>query len=204
MTEHNQKNFTNLNKKLYLVQDIYTLIYCSFILPISLYNILYNTNIITWKIDLFSYVYFITTGIINLINKEYDFLLHHLVCLGIIWSGNYNNNLEYYIWVSNCYLSEFSNIFLSYKNILRYQKDKISNYKIINNINNFMFILSYFIIRICWIIPITILFSLKNYKNLIYNKFILINISMMIYLNIYWLNKIFKKIKKDFLSIDKK
>ena len=204
MTEHNQKNFTNLNKKLYLVQDIYTLIYCSFILPISLYNILYNTNIITWKIDLFSYVYFITTGIINLINKEYDFLLHHLVCLGIIWSGNYNNNLEYYIWVSNCYLSEFSNIFLSYKNILRYQKDKISNYKIINNINNFMFILSYFIIRICWIIPITILFLLKNYKNLIYNKFILINILMMIYLNIYWLNKIFKKIKKDFLSIDKK
>lgn len=53
-----------------LFQDIYTLLYCMIIIPLSIYNVIYETNIIDWKIDLFSYVYFIITGLITPIYKK--------------------------------------------------------------------------------------------------------------------------------------
>ena len=60
MLQSSLTNPINLEKKkskFGLYQDIYTLIYCTIIIPISIYNLYFETNIIDWKIDLFSYIY---------------------------------------------------------------------------------------------------------------------------------------------------
>ena len=193
----------NIKKKqswIGLFQDIYTLVYCMIIIPLSMYNLIYNTNIIDWKINLFSYVYFIITGLINLYYWELNFVLHHIICIGLIWTGNNNSNIEYHLWISKCYLAEISNIFLSGKNILGYFRIKgyIQN-KIYENVNDALFVLSYFIVRIFLLIPYSFVHLYFNYCNgLIYEyfNFIFINVFMMTLLNIYWCWLIIKKIIK--------
>lgn len=200
------KSFTNpLNiekkKSIYgLYQDIYTLIYCAIIIPISIYNLYYETNIIDWKIDLFSYIYFIITGIINLYYLEYNFILHHLVCIGLIWIGKYNNNLVYYQWLSKCFLAEISNIFLSNKNILKtLRNSNVIQTKMYENINDVLFVVTYFGIRMFYLVPYTFIYLYQNYNSKLkfnYFEFILINVILMVILNLYWSNLIFKKILK--------
>jgi hypothetical protein len=172
----------NIEKKqswLGLFQDTYTLIYCMIIIPLSMYNVIYDTNIIDWKIDLFSYVYFIITVTINLYYWEFNFVLHHIICIGIIWTGNNNTDIDYHLWISKCYLAEISNIFLSSKNILRYFRIKgcIQN-KIYENINDVLFVLTYFMVNLYS--------NYCNEKTYKYFKFIFINVFIMSLLNIYW------------------
>ena len=173
-----------------LFQDICTLLYCMIIIPLSMYNLIYETNIIDWKIDLFSYVYFIITGLINLYYWEFNFVLHHIICIGLIWTGHNNTNIEYHLWISKCYLAEISNIFLSSKNILRYFRIKgyIQN-KIYENANDVLFVLSYFIVRIFLLIPYSFVHLYLNYCNGLtyeYFNFIFINVFAMSLLNIFW------------------
>jgi len=185
-----------------LFQDIYTLVYCLSIIPIVLYNLYFQTNIINWKIDLFSYIYFIITGIIKLYYLEYNFLLHHIICIGLIWIGNYNYNINYYLWLSKCYLAEISNIFLSGKNILRTLRIKgIIKTKSYENINDILFILTYFVIRIFYLLPNTLVYLYLNSKSEIkfnYLEFITINVLLMGGLNLYWSYLIIVKIIKTY------
>jgi len=203
MTQNSLTNPINLEKKqskFGLYQDIYTLIYCSVLIPVSIYNLYYNTNIIDWKVDLFSYIYFIITGIINLYYLEYNFVLHHLVCVGLIWIGKYNNNLHYYQWLSKCYLAEISNIFLSSKNLLRtLRNSQIIKTKIYENINDILFVITYFGIRMFYLLPYSILYLFQKYKSQLkfnYYEFILINVILMALLNLHWSYLIIKKILK--------
>lgn len=197
----NLNNIINLEKKqsIYgIFQDIYTLVYCIVIISISIYNLYNGINIINWKIDLFSYIYFILTGIINIYYLEYNFILHHIICIGLIWIGNYNQNLDYYLLLSKCYLAEFSNIFLSGKNILR----KLRNIGIIKtkhyeNINDILFAITYFVVRMFYLLPYTLTylyFNQKSNSKFNYFEFILINVILMAILNIYWGYLIVKKI----------
>lgn len=193
-------NPINLDKKksIYgLFQDGYTLLYCSLLIPISIYNLIYQTNIITWKLDLFSYIYFVITGIINLCYGEYVFVLHHIICLNLIFVGNYNN-LNYNLWLSNCYLAEVSNIFLAMKNVIKHLEKFISNIKKIKTINDVLFVIGYFGVRICYIIPITIYYFMNHYNEIKYFNFIMINALLMILLNLYWGYLIIKKLLKLF------
>lgn len=204
-------NPINIEKKksIYgLYQDIFTLIYCSIIIPISIYNLYYETNIVDWKVDLFSYMYFIITGVINMYYLEYNFVIHHLVCIGIIWIGNYNQTNDYYLLLSKCYLAEISNIFLSSKNILRtLRNSQIVKTKIYENINDLLFVITYFGIRMFYLLPYVFYYLYSNYHNLLskfnYFEFILLNVIVMALLNIYWSYLIIKKILKVF-KIEKK
>lgn len=202
MNKNIKKNLLNSEKKLSvygLFQDIYTLGYCIIIIPICIYNIFYQTNMINWKLDLFSYIYFTITGIINLYFLEYDFIIHHIICLSLIYIGNHNNNLNYYLWLSKCYLAEVSNIFLSTRNVLRYmEKNKIIINKNFKNLSDILFLLCYFGIRIFYLIPITINYLINNYKSIKYFNFIFVNIFIMILLNLYWSCLIIKKASKSF------
>jgi len=108
--------------------------------------------------------------------------MYHLLLV-----GNYNDNLEYYLWLSNCYLAEISNIFLSGKTILKYIGKKYSfNTKKINLINNLLFASSYFIVRIFYIIPVTINYFIKYHAHYRFFNFIFANMITMIVLNLYW------------------
>lgn len=193
-------NPINLDKKksIYgLVQDAYTLLYCLILIPTSIYNLVYQTNIITWKLDLFSYIYFLITGIINLYYREYVFVLHHIICLNLIFIGNYNNNLNYYLWLSNCYLAEVSNIFLSMKNVLKHLETlNISGIKKFKMLNDFAFVIGFFGVRICYIIPITINYFINHSKTINYFNFIVINTFLMIVLNLHWGYLIIEKVRK--------
>lgn len=184
----------NIEKKqsvLGIFQDVYTLIYCALIIPISIYNIFNQTNIIDWKIDLFSYIYFAITGIINIYYRETSFIIHHIVCIGLIFVGNYNQNLNYYLWLSNCYLAEISNIFLSGKNILRVLRINkfIENTKSYENLNDILFVILYFTIRMFYLIPYSLRFlylNLNSNSNINYYYFICANVFTMCVLNLYW------------------
>ncbi len=209
MSDSSLKSVINIEKKksIYgLFQDIYTLSYCMIIIPISIYNLYYQTNIITWKIDMFSYVYFVLTGLINLYYQEYNFLLHHLVCIGLIWIGKYNNNLDYYLWISKCYLAEISNIFLSGKNILRTLRSyNIVKTKLYENINDVLFVLTYFAVRMFYLLPYTLVYLYRNSKSEFkfnYIEFIVMNVLLMGLLNIHWSYLIIIKIIRTFCKKD--
>lgn len=208
MTQNTLSYPINLEKKqskFGLYQDICTLIYCSIMIPVSIYNLYYGINIIDWKIDLFSYTYFTITGVINLYYLEYNFVLHHLICIGLIWISKFNNNL-YYQWLSKCYLAEISNIFLSSKNILRtLRNSQIIKTKIYENINDILFVITYFGIRIFYLLPHTIIYLYQNYKSEFkfnYFEFILINIILMALLNLHWSYLIILKMLKIKNKID--
>lgn len=196
----NPINIEKKQSKFGLCQDIFTLIYCSILIPVSIYNLYYNTNIIDWKVNLFSYIYFIITGIINLYYLEYNFVLHHVVCVGLIWIGNYNKTPEYYTLLSKCYLAEISNVFLASKNILRTLRNSyMIKTKIYENINDILFVITYFGIRMFYLLPYVLAYLYQNYKSEFkfeYFEFILINIILMAILNLHWSYLIIKKIKK--------
>ena len=199
-------NTINLKKKqsVYgLFQDLYTLAYCIILIPISIHNIMFNTNIITSNLDIFSYIYFAITGAINLYYLEYNFVLHHLVCVNLIWVGTQNSNsLDYYIWLSYCYLAEISNIFLSLKNILKHLRyNGIIKSKNLEFVNDILFASSYLVIRMCLIFPYTCVYIYKKYQDLNqikYLNFVLVNVIFMSWLNFYWACLIVKKIFRTF------
>ena len=152
--------------------------------------------------NLISYIYFILTGIINLYFAEYNFVLHHLICINIIFISNYNTDLDFGIWISKCYLAEIYNIFLSMKNILIHieKRNLITNTMLIKklkNANNILFVLTYFVFRMIYILPQTFAYMYANYFSIqrtAYFEFALLNILLMSILNIYWSYLIFKKV----------
>lgn len=184
-----------------LIQDIMTLLYCMVIIPTSLTNITYNQNNFTPQIYFWSYTYFIVTGLMNIYYLEYNFVVHHVICLNLIALSHSNTNQAYIIWLSYCFMAEISNIFLSIKNILKHiekilPQEYLITLKYIQNTNDIMFFIGYFGIRILFLFPLTYIFVKTNYSNLIYPNFILTNIILMSLLNLYWGFLIIKKAQK--------
>lgn len=197
---HSINNLVNLEKKQSkcgLIQDIMTFGYCLIMIPFAISNIIYNTNNFTWPIYLGSYLYFIITGLINLYYLEFNFVIHHIICLDLIFMSHINTNQEYLIWLSYCFMAEISNIFLSLKNILKHTENIFSfQLKKIHTLNDILFFISYFGIRILYLFPLTYQFVFHNYTNLKYPFFILANIIIMCVLNLYWGYLIIKKVQR--------
>lgn len=194
-------NVINLEKKQTnygLIQDFMTLGYCLVMIPLSVSNIISNINNFTWHINVFSYLYFIITGLINVYYREYNFVIHHIICLDLIFMSHSNINQKYITWLSYCFMAEVSNIFLSGKNILKHFEKKFSLQikKNIYTLNDLMFFTSYFGIRIFFLIPLTCKFMLENYFDLEYSNFIIVNVTVMCLLNLYWGYFIIKKAQK--------
>ena len=200
LTSDSITNVVNLEKKQSnygLIQDFMTFLYCLVMIPLAISNIIYYKNYFTWYIYLFSYLYFVITGLINLYYLEYNFVIHHLICIDLIVMTHFNSDPEYLSWVSYCFLAEISNIFLSLKNILKHFEKIFSlSIKNIHTINDIMFFSSYFGIRIFYLFPITYKFICTNYLNLKYSNFIIINIITMCVLNLYWGYLILKKVQR--------
>lgn len=185
-----------------LIHDIYTLAYCLVFIPLCLFGIISNSNPFGQFANILSWIYFISTGLINVYHREYNFVLHHIVCIGLIYTNTFNN-LEYSLWLSKCYLAEVSNIFLSMKNILKHiKKNNLTNIDLvmIEKINNVLFVLAYFGIRICYLIPMTLFYMRYNYLKLNWNNFILVNVFAMCILNLYWGILIVKKVKTSIIK----
>jgi hypothetical protein len=193
-------NIVNLEKKQScygFIQDIMTFGYCLVMIPLAISNIIYGQNNFSWSIYAFSYLYFVITGLINLYYLEYNFVFHHIVCLNLIFASHLNTSQEYLIWFSYCFMAEISNIFLSLKNILKHIEKLFSiQLKNINTLNNLLFFISYFTIRIFYLMPLTYHFICDNYYNLKFPGFILCNIIVMTLLNLYWGYLIIKKVQR--------
>lgn len=179
---------TNLERKktwVGLAHDVSTLMYCMVFIPMCCIAITNNTNPFGPILDALSYIYFITTGIINMYHHEYAFVFHHIACISMVWANNYNDN-NYSLWLATCYFAEVSNIFLSMKNVLKHIKKYIKINPLIEQINNVMFILAYFAIRIFYLIPLTTKFMFEHISDLNYKYLIAINVFIMCALNLYW------------------
>jgi hypothetical protein len=197
-------NVVNLEKKQSkygLIQDLMTLGYCSIIIPLAISNIMYGKNNFSWSINVLTYLYFVITGLINLYYLEYNFIVHHIICLNLIYLSHYDTFQEYLIWLSYCFMAEISNIFLSLKNLLKHlEKIFKLSIKSVYTLNDFLFLISYFGIRIFYLMPLTYQFVRENYLNLKFPKFVIINIVTMSLLNLYWGYLIIKKVHR---TIDK-
>lgn len=180
-----------------LIQDLMTLGYCLIMIPLAISNIMYGQNNFSWSIYVLTYLYFVITGLINLYYLEYNFIVHHIICLNLIYISHYDTSQEYLIWLSYCFMAEISNIFLSLKGILKHL-EKIFKLPIksIHTINDLLFFVSYFGIRIFYLMPLTYQFVTVNYLNLKFPKFVLINIVTMSLLNLYWGYLIIKKVQR--------
>ncbi len=188
------------NQKIDFIHNVYGFIYCIQMFYLNMLLIFYqnDTNylITTFNtICMYSFIYFTISSLINYLDKNYIFLVHHLICLITLLYGYIYQETKYIIWVANTFLAEFSTIFLSFSKINRFLKNNeinISNK--ITNLSDNLFVLSYYSIRIIYLLPLTISF-LYSYKFVGIFNFILPLISIvMIGMNLYWAVLIFKKI----------
>ncbi len=186
------------NEKLDFFHNLYSLIFCIQIIyftsKIFMQNNFDNALTIYNDITLISYKYFIISSIINLIDKNFMYLVHHFICLIVLSYGYYVKEPFYIYWISKTLLAEFSTIFLSFSKIIRFLNT--SGYNVPNQILNFSdksFVYSYYIFRIMYLVPLTIYFlSVLQFEGF---KIILWICSLiMIGFNLYWAWLIYTKI----------
>jgi hypothetical protein len=220
-----QKITVNNNKENLVVSQIVTSLGCVTYLSISgiiLYNkysnILFERdNIFKSNDDVINHIiipmilYQGWNTVITYLNKDLysiAYILHHLfvILLGIIGLQNY---CQYYTIVYFGLL-EISNIFLSIIEYGKYEKYIILN-KILYNVNNLLFVFSFYILRI-------ILFQYTNYlmfgsllyerdkifsnKYIVQTYIILISTLLLSYLQFHWGYKIYKEIINTVYKID--
>jgi hypothetical protein len=212
-----QKITINNNKEDTIVSHIITSLICVIYLSISgirLYNrysnILFEDKYIFKKNDdiinhivIPMIIYQGWNTVITYLHKDlYSIahIIHHVlvIFLGVV---SFNGFYQYY-GIIYFGLTEISNIFLSIIEYSNYEKYIVYNKKL-NNINNILFVLSFYILRI-------IIFQYSNYKlylsflneknkvfsseYIIQTSIILISNIFLSYLQFYWGYKIYNKI----------
>lgn len=170
--------------------------YCTILLFFDFfgYNRLIIYNYYGWWFSIF---YFIIDLIIEISNFNYIYILHHSVCLTLlllklIWK----DEVMYSNFMNLGLTMEVSNIFLNLRPLLKGNKEK-------ENINNILFVISWFITRIFYSIPMTI--YLVYFKKVDGGQPFLISIAIfaVVILHLYWgfliLKKVYQQIypKKD-------
>lgn len=146
-------------------------------------------------------LYFLISGIINILDKSYLFLVHHIISWLGLYYGSITNSSNYKYWMFINFLAEISTIFLSLdaviKNLFTIYGIK-HKYKIIGLILKCVFTLFYTLIRILFLTPINLsvmLFYPKYYFDTSYfGLFIKPCLFFMICLNIYWFVLLIKKV----------
>lgn len=154
----------------------------------------------------YSTIYFVVSGIINILDKSYLFLVHHIISwlslyYGTIINSNNSNNSNYKYWMCLNFLAEISTIFLSLDAVIKNLSviTGVGNkYKIFNLTLKCIFTLFYTLIRILFLTPTNLsimLFYQKNYFDSSYFAlFIKPCLFFMICLNIYWFVLLVKKV----------
>jgi hypothetical protein len=190
------------NEKLDFIHNIYGFLFCVYMFFLSM-TILFNQNNLEYMGSTYlsvckhSYIYFTISSGINYLDKNNIFLLHHIICMVILFYGYLYMEPEYLIWVSKTFLAEFSTIFLSLSKILRYvKKNSYVPDNLITFSDNF-FIISYFSVRVMYLLPLCLLFIINyRFRNIFGLVIPLVSI-VMIGMNIYWTFLIYKKVTKN-------
>ncbi len=198
------------NQKLDFIHNFYGFVYCIQMFYLNLLLLFYrgDSNYMLTSFNticLYSFIYFTISSTVNFLDKNYIFLVHHLICLITLIYGYIYQETEYICWVANTFLAEFSTIFLSFSKITRFLNNnqiiissKIFSSKIISSkiisTSDSLFVSSYYLIRILYLLPLTIKF-LYNYRFIgIFNIIIPLISIIMIGMNLYWAVLIFRKI----------
>ncbi len=191
------------NEKLDFIHNLYGFIYCIqmfFLNMLVLFNQSDLTTLNNYYTSIFAYslIYFtISTGI-NYLDKNHIFVLHHAICMILLYYGYIYGETEYLVWMSKTFLAEFSTIFLSLSKILRYGIKNNINVpnEIITQSDNF-FVISYFSIRILYLLPLSLHFLLTYKFRHIFSIIVPIVSLTMIAMNLYWSFLIYKKVTKN-------
>ncbi len=195
------------NQKIDFIHNVYGFVYCIQMFYFNMLLLFYknDTNYLITSFNticMYSFIYFIISSSINYLDKNYIFLVHHLICIITLLYGYIYQEPEYIVWVANTFLAEFSTIFLSFSKITRFLKNneitisnKTTNFITkITNLSDNLFVLSYYSIRILYLLPLSISFLYK-YKFVGIFNFILPLVSLvMIGMNLYWAVLIYNKI----------
>lgn len=178
-------------------------LYCTYqVLNLDLSN--YN-DIITLDTNYnlllyYSIIYFILSGIINILDKSYLFLIHHIISLLALYYGLITNISKYKYLMFLNFFAEISTIFLCLDAVIKnlFKIFNIDNkYKILNLMLKYIFSLFFTFIRISFLMPLNLLIMLfyqKYYFDTSYFAlFIKSCLCFMIGLNIYWFVLLIKK-----------
>lgn len=192
------------NEKLDFIHNIYGLIFCIQMFYLNMLLIFNQTdinfiNLMFDRIFFYSVWYFtISTGI-NYLDKNHIFILHHVICMIILYYGYIYMEPVFLLWLGKTFMAEFSTIFLCLSKTLRYLKK--SNIKVPNELVSYsdnFFVLSYLSVRILYLTPMTINFIINySFKNIF--AFIIPFVTLiMVGINSYWAFLIYKKIMRNF------
>jgi hypothetical protein len=153
-----------------------------------------------------SLIYFFLSGLINLYEKSYLFIIHHIISIVSIHYAllNYHKNTTYVYFIYQNLLAELSTIFLSIgiicKNINKLPYSVKFAPEIILCLQLIFFII-YTFIRIIYLLPINIKYLLTTTFNnddddVIYRYLLPVCFYFMIGLNLYWYVLMIKTIIK--------
>jgi len=151
-----------------------------------------NTEFIIRQYDLiyfYSTIFFIVSGLINILDKSYLFILHHIISwIGLFYGYTYKNQ-AYIYWMCQNLLAEISSIFLSIDLIIKniWKKNKY------DYIIKIFFLITYTLVRIIYLMPINISYLITNNFEDNYKYILPIGFYFMIGLNAYWFILIIKK-----------
>lgn len=190
------------NNILDILHNIYGIIFCFQMLYFSIPILLtgpYESEIMTTNynnIFIYSSAFFLISSIINILDRSYLFLAHHIISWLGIYYGWENKEPKIIYFLCQNMLSEISTIFLSLDIVIK-QLSKIANFKYnFETEMKIIFATFYIIIRIIYLLPLNINFVL-SYEFIGYYKYILFyGFCFMIGLNIYWFVLLVKKILK--------
>lgn len=146
----------------------------------------------------YSTIFFLVSGFINVLDRSYLFILHHIISWVGLYYGYIYKNPAYIYWMCQNFLAEISSIFLSIDLILKniWKKNKY------NLFIKILFFISYTLTRIIYLLPININYLITNEFKDNYKYFLPIVFYFMVGLNIYWFILILRKFV-DFLFYKK-
>ena len=192
--------FHNLYGIIFCFQALY---YTFIILNLDLSNNI-DISILDTNYDTimrYSTLYFVISGIINILDKSYLFLIHHIISWLSLYYGLATNNTKYKLWMCVNFLAEISTIFLSLDTVMKnlFVIFGVENkYNTIGLILKCVFTIFYTLIRTLFLTPINLsimLFHQKYYFDSSYfGLFIKPCMCFMICLNIYWFVFLVKKV----------
>ncbi len=199
----------SLEKIIDFIHNLYGFIFCTqaiyYCIPLILTKTefadeSYFQNYI--KLTKYSYYYFSFSTLLNIYEKNWLYIYHHLVCLIVLSYGMINMDYEYINWLGKNFLAEISTLFLTFGRIIYLlQKYGVKYTSKIIYYNNILFSLLFYTIRIFYLTPVNINYLIENKKNIIIDKYdyyslVYILASTMIILNMYWAFYITKKLYK--------
>lgn len=187
-------------KILNFFHNAYSLFYCANVVFYTFYTIKDNqiNYFIFDKIYEYSLCYFTTSIILNLIEKNYMYIVHHSICITNLAIVYVNPDIKFIEWINKCLLAEISTLFLSLSKLLKYYIELTNKKTFINKVkktSDYLFASSYVVIRLFYLFPFTMIFLYKYEFKSIFLQFLIYTTTLaMLSMNFYWTVKIIERI----------